>query len=75
MVLLGQTMGLRHNHPCRQPGQKGIMHTPTYMCAAPLLTWDEILLFGCGEKKHISPLSTQTPGWDRAKDSGATGHL
>lgn len=42
-------------HPHRQPGQKGTMHTPTPTCVAPLLTWDEILLLGC-KKKSTSAL-------------------
>lgn len=53
VFLLGQTIGLCHNHPWMQPGLKGITH-PHIHVGLPL-TWDEILLFGCREKSTSAP--------------------
>lgn len=57
----GPDHGALVQHPHRQPGQEGTIQTPVHMCVAPLLTWDEILLFGCKKKTPHQPSGHAEP--------------
>lgn len=61
MVLPGQTAGLWHNHPCRQPGWKGTMQTPMHTRVWLLLLPGMKYCSLAAEKKaHQHPEHTDT---------------